>query len=119
MSKKATHWEQPGDESMDPGYAVVAKAFARDRQVTTGKVMASVGLKVKGKILAMLVRGRFVAKLPKARVDELVRSGAGEYFDPRGDGWLMKEWVVLAGTKTPWIELAREARRFVRGAEAK
>ncbi|HZM16740.1 MAG TPA: TfoX/Sxy family protein [Candidatus Krumholzibacteria bacterium] len=100
---------------MDPAFARVVEAFARDRQVTTGKMMASVGLKVNGKIFAMMVKGRFVAKLSKDRVEELVRAGVGERFDPRGDGRLMKEWVVLTGAKPPWIELAREAHRFVRG----
>lgn len=32
-------------------------------------------LNVNGKIFAMLVKGKFVAKLPKARVDELVGGG--------------------------------------------
>jgi hypothetical protein len=54
------------------------------------------GLKVDGKIFAMHSKGKFVAKLPKDRVDELVRAGKGEYFDP-GHGRLMKEWVSLHG----------------------
>ena len=90
-------------------------AFAADRQVTSGKMMASVGLKVNGKIFAMMSRGKFVAKLPKDRVDELVRSGMGEYFDPRRDGRLMKEWIALGGTKPSWIDLATEAHCFVKG----
>ncbi len=99
---------------VDPKFAPVIAAFARDKQVTSGKMMASIGLKVNGKIFAMMVRGRFVAKLPKSRVDELVQSGAGEYFDPRGDGRLMKEWIVLRAAKPAWIEIAREAHRFVK-----
>jgi TfoX/Sxy family transcriptional regulator of competence genes len=97
----------------DPRFSRVVAAFAGDRQVTTGKMMASVGLKVNGKIFAMLVRGKFVAKLPRDRVDEIVRSGAGEYFDPRRDGRLMKEWIVLSGARPSWTELAKEAHRFV------
>lgn len=118
MKPKAPTTKKPGDEPPDPAFAEVIDAFARDRQVTTGKMMASVGLRVKGKIFAMLVRGKFVAKLPKERVDELVRSGAGEYFDPRRDGRLMKEWIVLKGRKPRWLDLAREAHRFVSGAKA-
>src|SRR6476659_1962544 len=91
---------------LDPAFAPVVAAFARDRRVTTGKMMASFGLKVNGKIFAMMVRGKLVVKLPKARVDGLVQSGAGAYFDPRRDGRLMKEWIVLSGTKPPWIALA-------------
>ncbi len=65
---------------VDPRFAPVADAFAKDRQVTYGTMMASIGLKVNGKIFAMMVKGRFVAKLPKDRVGELVRSGKGEYL---------------------------------------
>jgi TfoX/Sxy family transcriptional regulator of competence genes len=101
----------------DPRFAGVIAAFADDRKVTTGKMMASVGLKVNGKIFAMLVRGKFVAKLPKDRVDEIVKSGAGEYFDPRRDGRLMKEWLMLSGAKPNWIELAKEAYLFVAGTK--
>jgi TfoX/Sxy family transcriptional regulator of competence genes len=100
---------------VDPRFAVVIAAFAGDKQVTSGTMMASLGLKVNGKIFAMIVRGRFVAKLPPARVDELVRSGAGEYFDPRKDGRLMKAWVVLKGESPPWVELAKEAHAYVKG----
>jgi TfoX/Sxy family transcriptional regulator of competence genes len=105
--------------AIDAAFAPVADAFAKDRQVSCGKMMASVGLKVNGKIFAMSVRGSFVAKLPKARVDELVASGAGEYFDPRKDGRLMKEWVTIAGRKGTWTELAREAYAFVKAGKAK
>ena len=80
--------------------------------------MASVGLKVNGKIFAMMSRGKFVVKLPKTRVDELVESGAGEYFDPRRDGRLMKEWIELSGNVPSWVEVATEAHRFVKGKKA-
>jgi hypothetical protein len=63
-------------------------------------------------IFAMLVKGRFVTKLPRDRVDELVRSGIGEYFDP-GHGRLMKEWVAVSGATDSWVGLARAARRYV------
>jgi len=101
--------------AIDPRFAPVIEAFARHREVSSGKMMASVGLRVNGKIFAMIVRGKFVAKLPKPRVDEIVESGAGERFDPRGDGRLMREWVVLRGEKPSWVELAKEAHRFVSG----
>jgi TfoX/Sxy family transcriptional regulator of competence genes len=112
--KRAKNGRTVTDESVDPHFAPVIAAFARDQQVTTGKMMASVGLKVNGKIFAMMSRGKFVAKLPKTRVDELVHSGAGKYFDPRRDGRLMKEWVELRGTEPSWLELAKEAHRFVK-----
>ncbi len=61
----------------------------------------------------MLVKGKLVAKLPKTRVDELVNNHAGVRFDPRGEGRLMKEWVVVETGKENWIGLTTEARAFV------
>ena len=105
-----------GETSDDPRFAAVMKAFAADRRVTSGRMMASLGLKVDGKIFAMLVRGELVAKLPRERVDALVQGGLAQQFDPRRDGRLMKEWVVLSGSEPPWLDVAREAYRFVGGA---
>ncbi len=98
-------------------FRAVVDAFARDRQVTRGgKGFGSSGLKVNGKLFVLLSdrTGRFVAKLPKARVDELVRGGKGEPFDP-GHGRLMREWVALFPAEEDWVVVAREACRFVKG----
>jgi len=74
----------------------------------------SSGLKVHGKIFAMLVRDRLVVKLPRRRVDALVSSEQGERFDPRHDGRLMREWLVLApSSDLDWLTLATEAVQFV------
>src|SRR5579859_212628 len=99
---------------VEPKFAPVVAAFAKDREVTYGgKGFGSTGLKVKGKLFAMISsKGKFVAKLPKDRVDELVRLGQGEYFDP-GHGRLMKEWISFDGGAKSWPDLAVEARRFV------
>jgi hypothetical protein len=100
---------------IDPLFAPVAAAFADDREVGLGRMFSSRSvLNVRGKIFAMFVKGKFVAKLPKERVDGLVASGAGEYFDP-GHGRLMKEWVAVADARPRWVELAREAHAFVGG----
>ncbi|MGH2396884.1 MAG: MmcQ/YjbR family DNA-binding protein [bacterium] len=96
-------------------FAPVVAAFAKDRQVSRKRMFSSDNvLNVNGKIFAMLVKGKFVAKLPKERVDELVSGGKGEYFDP-GHGRLMKEWVAVEAGSASWVELAREAYRFVKG----
>jgi hypothetical protein len=61
----------------------------------------------------MLVKGKLVVKLPKARVDALIAAGDGERFDP-GHGRLMKEWVAVEPTSEEgWLDLAREAMEFV------
>ena len=74
----------------------------------------SAELKVHGKIFAMLVRGRLVVKLPRARVDALITADQGERFDPRRDGRLMKEWLAVdPAAKEEWLPLAREALAFV------
>ena len=115
--KKITPPEKEGAVEVDPRFAPVVEAFVRDRQVSYGKMFASMGLKVNGKIFAMHVKGKFVAKLPKERVDELVRQRKGDYFDP-GHGRLMKEWVAVTGGQPSWVELAREAHRFVKSGKA-
>src|SRR2546425_13304815 len=103
----------PEAPEIDPRFAPVAAAFADDRHVTRKRMFSSDNvLTVKGKIFAMLVKDELVAKLPKQRVDELVSGGMGKNFDP-GHGRLMREWVVVGAGRSPWVELAREAYRFV------
>ncbi len=94
-------------------FARVAAAFARDPRVSRKRMFSSNNvLSVEGKIFAMLVRENLVVKLQRNRVDELVRLGRGEHFDP-GHGRLMKEWVVVAPGGADWTALAREAYAFV------
>jgi hypothetical protein len=114
LSKKVAPKNTDDLLEVDPGFAPVAKAFAKDPLVTSGKMMSSFGLKVSGKIFAMMAHGAFVAKLPKDRVAELVAGKKGAYFDPRKDGRLMKEWVSISDRKAPWLDLAKEAYRFVK-----
>lgn len=114
--KRVARTNQPraGTGGDDPRFAPVVAAFAADGQVERGKMFGSVGLKVNGKVFAMVVKGRLVVKLPRERVDALVASGNGDSFDP-GHGKPMKEWISAAGTKPSWVELSREAYVFVKG----
>lgn len=78
-----------------------------------GNGFGSSALKIHEKIFAMLVRGKLVVKLPKARVDSLVTSGDGVRFDANR-GRPMKEWLVLETTsQIAWLALAKEALTFV------
>jgi hypothetical protein len=78
-----------------------------------GHRFGSHGLKVNGKIFAMLVRGIYIVKLPRPRVDALCASGDGRRWDP-GHGRLMKEWLALDPTsREDWLTLAKEALAFV------
>ena len=110
---------QRAASDVDLGFASVVNAFARHRDVTRGgKGFGSTGLKVNGKLFALMSsQGKFVAKVPRRRVDALVSSGRAEYFDP-GHGRLMKEWVAVDRRGASWVDLAREAYRFVKGTEA-
>src|SRR5215831_2817906 len=87
--------------SAEEQFAALTKAFVGQPGVEppgAGKGFGSAALKVHGKIFAMLVEGKLVLKLPKARVASLKAAGQGESFEPRHDGRPMKEWVVLAAT---------------------
>jgi hypothetical protein len=111
-------------ESGDPGDVAFRRLMQRllqERGVHQGTGFGSnPGLRVGTKIFAMLGREGLVVRLPKARVDELVTSGAGTRFDPRRDGRLMKEWVVVSvERRRSWGGLSEEALAFVRGVAGK
>lgn len=107
--------------SPEERFAEVVEEFLNNPDVTppsdgtqSRKRFGSSALKISDKIFAMLVRGRLVVKLPKSQVDALIASGDGERYDPRSDGRLMKEWLVVAPTSdVEWLSLAREAMEFV------
>jgi hypothetical protein len=96
----------------DSERAAVAEDFAASQMAGGRRKFGSRALKVDGKIFAMLSHGRFVVKLPAARVDALVAAGDGVYFDP-GHGRKMKQWLSLTSPRPSWIELAMEAYVFV------
>jgi hypothetical protein len=71
------------------------------------------GLRVGGRIFAILRGDELVLKLPARRCAELVASGAALPFD-RGQGRPLKEWVVVGADECQsWSELADEALSFV------
>jgi hypothetical protein len=101
----------------DERYAEIVAALSVEPGVTVGsgkKGFGSSALCVGGKIFALLSsKGRFVVKLPRQRVDELVAAGQGDRFDP-GLGRVMKEWLELGdGYEKEWLSLSREALQFV------
>jgi hypothetical protein len=100
-------------------YAALLTAIAGTPGVSqeTGgrKGFGSTGqLKVHGRIFAMLVRGALVVKLPREEVDRAVATRLGVRFEPRNDGRLMKEWLVVpTSSKADWLALARQALAYV------
>lgn len=98
--------------SPEQAFETLVQSYKGQSNITSGKMFASHGLKVKGKIFAMLYKGELVVKLPAERADLLVSARKGEYF--RLGKRVMKEWIVL---HTPpgaeWRKIADEARQFV------
>jgi hypothetical protein len=73
-------------------------------------------LRCRGKIFAMLVRGRLVVKLPEARVADFISAGEGTAFDAN-KGTPMREWFSLdPESGLDWLALASEALDFARTA---
>ena len=100
------------DERFD---ALVDELLATDGVAPPGpgRGFGSSALRFQNKIFAMLVRGRLVVKLPKARVDALVAAGDGVRFDAN-KGTPMKEWLTLdPASRIDWSALATEAMDFV------
>ena len=97
-------------------YDAIVDALLTEPDVTFGPPGSGFGssaLKVHNKIFAMLFSGKFVVKLPRQRVDQLVDAGDGQRFDP-GQGRQMKEWLSIdSAADLDWLSLAREAQTFV------
>lgn len=104
--------------SPEQAFDALVQSYKDRRDITAGKMFASYGLKVNGKIFAMLYKGSLVVKLPAARADQLASGRRGEYF--RLGKKVMKEWVTVhAPPGTGWVKFAEEAKDFVAGARPK
>jgi hypothetical protein len=69
-------------------------------------------LKTQKKMFALFSKDKFIVKLPKERVEELINSGNGLPYD-YGNGKIMKEWVIIPEENVDkCIEYASEAKTF-------
>ena len=105
---------------MDPAerFAAMVAATAGDPDVQPpdsagGRRFGSEALRVGGSIVAMLVQGRVVLKLPRERVEALIRDGGGEPFE-NGRGRPMREWVAVTGAPSGDAWLLQEALDLAR-----
>lgn len=100
-------------DSEDVFERIVARHLS-DASVSAGTGFGkSPGLRVDGKVYAMLIGGELIAKLPRSRVDDLVAAGRGNRFDP-GHGRVMKEWIAVPATHAgDWGALAQDALAYV------
>jgi TfoX/Sxy family transcriptional regulator of competence genes len=98
---------------MTKDFITVVNALAGLPDVETARMFGSDGLKIRGKLFAMVVKGVLVVKLSRNRAEELVASGHAGVFDP-GHGRAMKQWIsVSPDAGVDWLELSREAMTFV------
>lgn len=111
----------PQDRTVREGFAAIVIALGDMPGVMKPEAPAnrrfdSSALRIDGRILAMVSRGRLVLKLPPGRVAELPGSGAGHTYDA-GKGRPMTQWVSLEPERqASWLDLASEALAFVGAA---
>lgn len=94
-------------------FAEVEKALLDEPGTSKGTGFgSSPGVRVNGRIAAMLVGGRLVVKLPADRCNELIEGGGAEFLSMGRR--TMREWVsVGTDRRDEWVGLAREALGYV------
>jgi hypothetical protein len=103
------------EQSADFFWEVSAAALAHS-DVAAGTMMGFPCLRLSGAFFASCDRrsGDLIVKLPRHRVEQLIRAGSGKPFAPAGRTF--REWVVVADRDSArWAELIGEARAFVGG----
>ena len=82
-------------------------------EVAMGRMLRTDGLKVHGKVFAMLVNERLVVKVPASQAAALVADGQAVPLET-GRGRKMKEWVSVSGTEgDTWAQLMSDAFGYV------
>jgi hypothetical protein len=97
-------------------WRLAAELQAEDGRVVEGTIMNGRCLRVGKEFLALVdFKGSgLVIKLPRARVEELVRTGVGRPFAPAGK--VFREWVAVPEPDAEfWRALLREGAAFVGG----
>jgi hypothetical protein len=99
----------------ETAFDAIADALLPEPGVDEGTGFGSnPGLRIDGRIFAMLVRGELVVKLPAERCAELVGAGEAAAFEVGRRP--MTEWVQIAAPDPArWLALACEAHAYVGG----
>jgi TfoX/Sxy family transcriptional regulator of competence genes len=101
-----------GGADAEAMYSRIVEDELKDERVTLGKMFGASGLRIDGKVYAMVVKGQLVVKLPRERVTELALAEGAEPF--MQGGRVMKEWAAVEPTAAvDWRSLVGEAKRFV------
>jgi hypothetical protein len=100
--------------SADAAFAAIAELLLGEPEVSEGTGFGrNAGLRIRGKIFAMLVGGELVVKLPAERCAGLAANGSARPFES-GRGRPLREWISVGeGARPEWPALAREALAFV------
>ncbi|MCP4761258.1 MAG: hypothetical protein GY870_05720 [archaeon] len=97
----------------DDIYEEIKNHFALDNQVVVNKGSGAQGIKYNKKMFIMFYKGDLVIKLSPERVQQLIKSGDGQPFDP-GTGKPMKDrLLILKSKKNLWIALSEESKEYV------
>jgi hypothetical protein len=98
-----------GHDIFDP----LAQAFLRRDDVDIGRMFASEGLRIRGKIFAFLgFDGELILKVPADRIEILIAEGDVARMVMRGRP--LREWVTVAPSRADrWGDLIEEAYAFV------
>ena len=102
------------DEESLARFAEIQAPYANDPRVTFGTGFGpGAGLRVDGRIFAMLVHGGLAVKLPRDRVVALIDSGVARPFG-MGQKRPMREWAAVPpAASADWPEIVAEAFAFV------
>ncbi len=95
-------------------WRLAAELQAADPRIVEGTIMNGRCVRVGKEFLALVdyKDSGLVVKLPKARVAELIESGAGKPFAPAGR--VFAEWLsVPKPDRRRWLSLLREGIAFV------
>ncbi|MBM7845184.1 hypothetical protein [Herpetosiphon giganteus] len=99
-------------------YRVLVESLMENDEVTQSRKSGfGSGLRVNGKVFAMLVKNKLCVKLPASMIDEIVAEGQGELY--MSGGRPSKDWIVVDTVdEQRWLELAHSAIEFVSTKEA-
>jgi hypothetical protein len=100
-------------------FAGIQKTYADNPRVTFGTGFGpNAGLRVDGRIFAMLVHGGLAVKLPRARVEALIDAGQAQPFG-MGRKRPMREWAAVPPDRaSDWPVIVAEAFAFVGGEQS-
>jgi len=99
--------QRAGRERLD---AIVAERL-QGAPVDQGRMFSTIGWRTGGKVFAFVAGdGTLIVKVPEARVQELVQSGAGDPMSIRER--TMREWVGIP-PDGDWEPLVVEAHAFL------